>query len=67
MSISLKAARVNANLSQQDVADKLGITTQTYLEYERGNRIFRVDNAVKFSDIVNFPFDDINFLKQTTV
>ncbi len=34
--ISLKAARVNAGLTIQQVAEKLGITRQTVARYENG-------------------------------
>jgi len=37
MQLSLEALRVNAGMTQQDVADKLGVTRQTVLSWERGN------------------------------
>lgn len=32
----LKEARANTNLSQYDMADKLGVTKQTYMKWENG-------------------------------
>ena len=36
MKISLKAARVNADLTQQEAADKLGVSKHTIVNWERG-------------------------------
>lgn len=38
LSDKLKKARLNANLSQADFAEKLGINVRTYGSYERGER-----------------------------
>lgn len=65
--ISIKAARVNAGLSQKEVADNLDMSVQTYGEYENHKRVFRVDTAVKFSKIVELPFNGILFFDETTV
>lgn len=37
MQMSLKALRVNSGLTQQDVADRLGISRQTVLNWEKEN------------------------------
>ena len=37
MQLSLKALRVNAGLTQQDVADRLGVSRQTVLNWEKEN------------------------------
>ncbi len=34
--ITLKAARVNANLTQQEVADKLKVSKHTIMNWEKG-------------------------------
>lgn len=39
MQMSLKALRVNAGLTQQDVADRLGVSKQTVLNWEKENNI----------------------------
>ena len=36
MKISLRAARVNADLTQQEVADKIGVSKHTIINWERG-------------------------------
>lgn len=36
MKITIKAARVNANLTQQEVADKLKVSKHTIINWEKG-------------------------------
>ena len=66
--ISMAAARVNANLNQQEMADKLGVDRTSYLRYEKGESFMRMDMAWRFSEIVNIPFQYIDFClpKSTT-
>ena len=49
---SLSAARHNVGLSQSEMADLLGISLPTYVSYEHGKTLMRVDTADKFSKIV---------------
>jgi len=37
MQISLEALRINAGMTQQDVADKLGVSRQTVMKWENGH------------------------------
>lgn len=66
--ISMAAARVNANLNQQEMADKLGVDRTSYLRYEKGESFMRMDVAWRFAEIVNIPFQYIDFClpKSTT-
>lgn len=36
LKISLKAARINANLTQQEVADKIKVSKHTIINWEKG-------------------------------
>lgn len=36
MKLSLEALRVNSGMTQQDVADRLGVTRHTVMKWERG-------------------------------
>lgn len=37
MKLSLEALRVNAGMTQQDVADRLGVSRSTVIKWEGGN------------------------------
>ena len=39
MAMTMKMARVGANLTQQQIADKMGIHVQTYLKMEKDSEI----------------------------
>lgn len=57
-------ARANKNLSQQALAEKLGVVRQTYQNYENYKTPMDVETAFKFSQVVGIDFDDIIFFKQ---
>lgn len=78
--ISLAAARVNAKLSQQEAAIKLGVTEKTLGNYERGKTVIpgtTLQKAAKIydipSDLIRLPnvndgkHDDEFFLNNSTV
>ncbi|MGO2588849.1 MAG: helix-turn-helix domain-containing protein, partial [Leuconostoc mesenteroides] len=39
----LKSARVRANLTQREMARKMGMSQTSYLRYEKGELVLRVD------------------------
>ncbi|MCP8969691.1 helix-turn-helix transcriptional regulator [Ectobacillus ponti] len=63
MQLSLEALRVNAGMTQQDVADRLGVTRQTVIKWEKGDvepkelviyalaKLYNVD-----LDVIRIPF-----------
>lgn len=54
--ITVKAARVNAGLTQKQAADKLGITTQTLSKYEKSGVVkFKV--IKKMAEIYKMPVE----------
>lgn len=59
--ISILAARTNAKLNQQEMAEKLGIDRTSYIRYEKGEAFMRMDMAFHFSEIVNIPMAYIDF------
>lgn len=61
--ISMAAARVNANLSQQEAADKLGISRVTLQNYEAGKSVPNWDMVQRIGDLYKFPIDYIFFGK----
>lgn len=62
--LTLKMARVKANMTQDEISKKLGVSRVTYRDYEKYEVPMRVDKAIQFSKIVDTPFDDIIFLKR---
>lgn len=61
MSVSMRAARVNANLNLEDAAKAIGITKNTLMGYESGKVSPRVDTAKKMAEVYGLPIEEINF------
>ena len=61
MRISLKAARVNKNLSQTDVAVALNVTRKTVGAWESGKSIPKVDKIEPLCNILGVKYDDIQW------
>lgn len=55
----LKKIRISKNLSQQDVADRLGITRASYSHFENGVRVVDIDTLYKIADIFAVDINDI--------
>lgn len=64
MVITLKAARVNANLTQAEVAARLKISKGTLTSYEKYRTIPGIDMAKKFAELYGLAVDDIIFLPE---
>lgn len=61
LKISLAAARVNAGLTQEKVAQKLGVAKRTIISWEKGTTSPSVIQADKLYEIYNRPKDSIFF------
>lgn len=55
----LKSMRKKAGLTQKEVADKLGITYQSYGQYERGLRKPKYETVEKFAKALNFDISEL--------
>lgn len=62
MQITLKAARVNVGLTQNDVATKIGINKGTLVNYEKYRTIPDVETAKKLAKIYGLSVNDLIFL-----
>jgi len=62
MAITVKGARVNANKTQQEVANVLQMHVQTYANLEKNPEKFTIAQAEKFANFVNQEVSDIIFL-----
>ena len=60
--MTLKQARVGINATQQDIADKLSVHVQTYMNWEKHPEDMSVKDAMLFSKIVGVPFEQLFFL-----
>ena len=67
MQISLKAARVNANLTQAEAAKALKTNIQSLVNYESGKVMPNVEMVKRMMDVYGIPFDEINFYPEITV
>lgn len=61
--ITLKAARVNAGLSQKEAAEMLNISKETLSNYEKGAYSPSWDMVHKIGEVYKFPVDFIFFGK----
>lgn len=66
MQLTVKQARLLADLTQQKVAEKLGVHKQTYVKWERNPDEIPLGQARKFSKIVGRRVDEIFFEHDST-
>lgn len=59
MKISLAAARVNARLTQQEAADRIGVTRTTISNWERGQHTPTSDRLLKISEVYGVPAEQL--------
>ena len=59
INISLKAARVNANLTQRELAEKLNVTIDTVLNWENGRSEPKLSQLRQISELSGIPMDFI--------
>lgn len=59
--ITLKAARVNAGLTQQEVANQLDVALSTVRNWENGTTTPKLAYFVKLCQLYNMPMDGIFF------
>ncbi len=64
MAISLKAARVNAELTQEEAAKKIGVNKSTLQKWESGECYPSTKYIPKITEVYNIGYDDIIFLRK---
>ena len=57
--ISLAAARVNAEMTQEAAAEAMGVTRATIINWEKGKIIPGIPEMEKLSRLYNIPQDNI--------
>lgn len=63
--ITLKAARVNADLTQREAAKALGVDVSTLQNYETGKTVPDWEMVKKIETVYSFPADFIIFARQS--
>ena len=64
--ISLAAARVNANMTQADVAEKIGVSRQTIINWESNKVSMSIADFTMLSKIYNIPQEYIFLPNKST-
>lgn len=59
LQISLAAARVNAGMTQDEAAKKIGVSRQTILSWEKGKVAPRIPEMKMISIVYGIPEDNI--------
>ena len=66
MAISVKAARVDANLTQGEMSVKMNIHVQTYRKIEENPETATVKQAIQIAEITGHSIEDIFFRPAST-
>ncbi len=67
LQISLKAARVNAVMTQNEVASKLHCTKQTIINWENGYTTIKQKNLLELSDLYQIPIENLRLPSKESV
>jgi transcriptional regulator with XRE-family HTH domain len=65
--MSLKAARVNAGLTQKEAADKLNVSNGTLCNWENGLSFPNAKQIVDLCNLYGLSYDNINFLPEDSL
>lgn len=63
MAITLKAARVNAGLTQSQAAKKLEISKDSLSNIERGRTMPKIDLVKRMEQVYGISYNDLIFLQ----
>ena len=59
--LTMKQARIGVDMTQQEIADKMGVHVQTYQRMENHPEDVTIKQANEFAKIVGLKFEDIFF------
>jgi DNA-binding XRE family transcriptional regulator len=63
--ISLRAARVNANMTQPEVAKRIGVSSRSICNWERGKSYPNGIVLLKLCELYGVPMDNILLLQKS--
>ena len=64
--ITLKAARANAQLTQQEAAEKIGVTVDTIGNWERAKSFPNALQIRRIEEVYGVPYDGLIFSPKNT-
>lgn len=59
--LTVREWRLAKEISQQEMADRLGVHVNTYIAMEKEPEKIRIGQAVRISDIFGIPLSNIDF------
>lgn len=65
--LTLKAARVNVNLSQKDAAKALNVSNKTLCSWEKGLSVPKADKIDAICELYKVPYDNLIFLPSSSL
>lgn len=65
LQISLKSARVNAGMTQKEVAKAMNVDRSTIARWEKTKKVPNYDECEKLAELYRIPFDNIFFGKRS--
>lgn len=63
MKLNMMSARVNANLTREQMGEKLGVTSATIANWEKGKSLPNIKQAMEFAVACCLLLEDIDFLR----
>ena len=66
MKIPMRAARVASGMSQEKLAETMGVSRATVIHWESGKAAMRIPDRFMFCALVGMPEDDIIFPQKST-
>lgn len=64
--ITLKAARINRNLTQAEAAQQLGVSRKTISNWEMGTTYPSVEKFMQIEEVYGLSYDELEFLPNIT-
>lgn len=67
INFTVKQARKYAGLTQSQISQLMGIDRGTYIKLEKNPELMTISQAQRLSDITGIPYDNIFFIKDSTL
>lgn len=64
--LTIREWRLMREISQEAIAEKIGVHRGTYVKWEKHNEFITIDKAYKLAELFGCTLDDIKFVFKTT-